>query len=75
MNDLDSEICFCQHVTKRKLLNFMAKRKPTRYEQLSECLGAGTACGFCRTRLRAMFLEYAQKAGIAETHTPAEKTA
>jgi bacterioferritin-associated ferredoxin len=53
----------------------MAKRKPTRYEQLSECLGAGTACGFCRTRLRAMFLEYAQKAGIAETHAPAEKTA
>jgi bacterioferritin-associated ferredoxin len=61
MDDLDAEICFCQHVTKRKLLNFIARRRPARSEQLSECLGAGTACGFCRSRLRALFLETCKK--------------
>ncbi len=55
--DLDSEVCFCNHVTKRKLLNFIRQRKPTTVEDLAGCLGAGTTCGLCKTRLREILQE------------------
>jgi bacterioferritin-associated ferredoxin len=58
--DLDSDVCFCNHVTKRKLLNFIRQRKPTQVEDLAGCLGAGTTCGLCKTRLREIFQEYAK---------------
>jgi len=57
MHNLDEEICFCAHVTRRKLVNFIRTRNPQKPEQLSECLGAGTSCGFCRGMLRKVFEE------------------
>jgi bacterioferritin-associated ferredoxin len=59
-DDLESEVCFCNKVTKRKLVNFIRQRRPTRVEQLGECLGAGTTCGMCRSRMRAIFLAETQ---------------
>ena len=52
---LDDEVCLCFHVTKRKLRNFIRVEKPRRAGQLSECFGAGTGCGWCRSYLRQMF--------------------
>ena len=45
--DLDAKICYCFHVTRRKLVNFMRLRQPKVPSQLSECGGAGTGCGWC----------------------------
>jgi bacterioferritin-associated ferredoxin len=53
--ELDDELCLCFHVTKRKVLNFIRLEKPRRPGQLSECFGAGTGCGWCRTYLRKLF--------------------
>ena len=53
--DLDDELCLCFHVTKRKVINFIRVEKPKRPGQLSECFGAGTGCGWCRTYLRRLF--------------------
>ena len=53
--ELDDEVCLCFHVTKRKLLNFIRVEKPRRAGQLSDCFGAGTGCGWCRTYLHRMF--------------------
>jgi len=53
--DLDDEVCLCFHVTKRKLVNFLRVEKPRRAGQMSECFGAGTGCGWCRTYLERMF--------------------
>ena len=53
--DLDDELCLCFHVTKRKVINFIRVEKPGRPGQLSECFGAGTGCGWCRTYLRRLF--------------------
>jgi bacterioferritin-associated ferredoxin len=52
---LDDEVCLCFHVTKRKVLNFIRIEKPRRPAQLSECFGAGTGCGWCRSYLERMF--------------------
>ncbi len=43
----DDEICYCYHVTLRKLLNFARRTRPQRASQLSQCLDAGTGCGWC----------------------------
>ena len=45
--DLDAKVCYCFHVTRRKLVNFVRLRKPKVPSQLSECGGAGTGCGWC----------------------------
>jgi bacterioferritin-associated ferredoxin len=45
--DLDAKVCYCFHVTRRKLENFVRRRKPKVASQLSECGGAGTGCGWC----------------------------
>jgi len=52
---LDDEVCLCFHVTKRKLINYIRIEKPRRPAQLSDCFGAGTGCGWCRSYLRHLF--------------------
>jgi NAD(P)H-nitrite reductase large subunit len=45
--ELDDKICYCFHVTKRKILNFVQIHRPRRASQISQCGGAGTGCGWC----------------------------
>ena len=45
--DLDAKVCYCFHVSRRKLANFIRLRRPKVASQLSECGGAGTGCGWC----------------------------
>lgn len=54
---LDDEICFCFHVSKRKILNYLRIHKPRRASQLSECGGAGTGCGWCVSYLKRNFAD------------------
>lgn len=53
--DLDAKVCYCFHVTRRKLLNYIRICKPKVASQLSECGGAGTGCGWCIPFLREIF--------------------
>lgn len=55
--NLDDEVCLCFHVSKRKIINFLRVDRPRRPGQLSECFGAGTGCGWCRTYLTRLFHE------------------
>jgi bacterioferritin-associated ferredoxin len=43
----DDRICYCYDVSLRKLLNFARRELPQRASRMSECLGAGTGCGWC----------------------------
>jgi NAD(P)H-nitrite reductase large subunit len=45
--DLDAKVCYCFHVSRRKLVNFIRQRRPRVASQLAECGGAGTGCGWC----------------------------
>jgi len=67
--DLDDELCLCFHVSKRKVLNFLAVEKPRRASQMSECFGAGTGCGWCRPYLRKLF-EAARQKQATEVELP-----
>lgn len=43
----DDLICYCHHITLRKLANFARRERPRHAVQMSDCLGAGTGCGWC----------------------------
>ena len=53
--ELDDELCLCFHVTKRKVVNYLRVERPRCVSQISECFGAGTGCGWCRTMLKRYF--------------------
>ncbi len=56
--EIDDLVCYCFHVRKRKILNFLRIRKPSRPSQVSECGGAGTGCGWCIPYLKRYFAQY-----------------
>jgi bacterioferritin-associated ferredoxin len=43
----NDEICYCFHVPMGKLIHFSRRVRPRRASQMTECLGAGTGCGWC----------------------------
>ena len=45
--NLDDKICYCYGVSLRKLVNFSRRTRPDPPSRMSECLGAGTGCGWC----------------------------
>ncbi len=51
----DDLLCYCFHVTHRKVMNYARIHHPTVASQLSECGGAGTGCGWCVPFLKKHF--------------------
>lgn len=43
----DDHVCLCFHVSKRKIVNFCRREQPPVASLISECLSAGTGCGWC----------------------------
>jgi bacterioferritin-associated ferredoxin len=69
--DLDDKVCYCFHVTRRKLENFVRREQPKVPSQLSQCGGAGTGCGWCIPFLKQIF-RAAEGESELERLTPAE---
>ncbi len=67
--DPDREICLCFHVSQRKVVNYLRREQPKVASQLSECLGAGTGCGWCRSTLERLWNQVrdGEEPGIEET--------
>lgn len=59
---LDDKVCYCFHISKRKIINHLRIHRPRRASQLSECGGAGTGCGWCVPYLKRYFTEYEKAA-------------
>jgi NAD(P)H-nitrite reductase large subunit len=57
----DQEVCLCFHVTKRKIVNYLKREDPPVASLISECLGAGTGCGWCIPFLKQLHAQ--QQAG------------
>ncbi|MCA9290090.1 MAG: (2Fe-2S)-binding protein [Phycisphaerales bacterium] len=51
----EDHVCLCYHVSLRKLTNYARRERPAVASQLSDCLGAGTGCGWCRPYLQIIF--------------------
>ncbi len=45
--DPDDHVCLCFHVSKRKIVNYCRRERPPVASLISECLSAGTGCGWC----------------------------
>ncbi|MEO1237420.1 MAG: (2Fe-2S)-binding protein [Planctomycetota bacterium] len=45
--DHDDPVCLCFRVSQRKVVNYCKRERPPVASLLSECLGAGTGCGWC----------------------------
>jgi bacterioferritin-associated ferredoxin len=58
--DLDAKVCYCFHVSRRKLVNFLRRERPRVPSQLSDCGGAGTGCGWCIPFLQQLFHQATQ---------------
>ncbi|MEI8196214.1 MAG: (2Fe-2S)-binding protein [Phycisphaerae bacterium] len=48
----DDTVCFCFHVSLRKVETFCKVQKPQVASQISDCLSAGTGCGWCVPMLK-----------------------
>ncbi len=70
--ELDDTICYCFHVSKRKIVNFIRIHKPRRPSQVSQCGGAGTGCGWCVSYLKRYFNEASGEESGADAITPEE---
>lgn len=68
--ELDDKLCYCFHVSKRKVVNFIRLNQPRVPSQLSECGGAGTGCGWC-----VPFLEKCFRAESGEAETSIQLSA
>lgn len=58
--NLDDKLCYCFHITGRKVLNFLHVNKLKVASQMSECGGAGTGCGWCIPFLKQLFQQAKQ---------------
>src|SRR5437773_900139 len=58
--DLDAKVCYCFHISQRKLLNFIRLYRPKVPSQLSECGGSGTGCGWCIPFLKQLHQQAVQ---------------
>lgn len=59
----DDKICYCYNVPYRKLVSYARRHQLKRASQLSECLGAGTGCGWCIPILKRIFEQEDDAAG------------
>lgn len=71
--ELDDKLCLCFHVSKRKVVNFIRIKQPRTASQLSECYGAGSGCGWCRTYLQHLFEQLACEKGAIEGSNKTEE--
>ena len=51
----DEKLCYCFHISQRKVVNFIRIHQPRVPSQISECGGAGTGCGWCVPFLKRLF--------------------
>jgi bacterioferritin-associated ferredoxin len=50
----DDDVCLCFHVSLRKIRAYVERENPPVPSLISECLGAGTGCGWCVPYLKRL---------------------
>jgi bacterioferritin-associated ferredoxin len=65
--NLDDKVCYCFHVSRRKLVTWVRHHAPKVPSQLAMCGGAGTGCGWCIPFLHQIFRQGQAPDGGAET--------
>lgn len=65
--DLDDIVCPCFHVSMRKVVRYVERERPKRASRISECLSAGTGCGWCVPMLRRIHREVLSPSEVRES--------
>jgi bacterioferritin-associated ferredoxin len=55
----DDDVCLCFHVSLRKIRGYLEREDPAVASLISECLGAGTGCGWCVPFLKHLHAQHA----------------
>lgn len=56
--DPDDQVCLCFRVSLRKIRSYCAREDPKVASLISECLGAGTGCGWCVPFLKHLHAQH-----------------
>ena len=71
--DLDDQLCYCYHISKRKIVNFVRQTRPARASMISQCFEAGSGCGWCIPFLKKIHRQVLAGQPVeAEAMTPEE---
>jgi bacterioferritin-associated ferredoxin len=54
----DDEVCLCFHVSLRKIRSYLQRENPKVASLISECLSAGTGCGWCVPFLKHLHAQH-----------------
>ncbi len=54
----DDDVCLCFRVSLRKIRGYLAREDPPVASLISECLSAGTGCGWCVPFLRSLHAQH-----------------
>ncbi len=73
--NMDDKVCYCFHVTRRKLVNWSRMHEPKVASQLSMCGGAGTGCGWCIPFLKQIFKQATEPESEIDAISAAEYAA
>lgn len=58
--DPDDQVCLCFRVSLRKIRGYLSREDPAVASLISECLGAGTGCGWCVPFLKHLHAQHAR---------------
>jgi len=56
--DPDDHVCLCYRVSLRKIRSYLAREDPPVASLISECLDAGTGCGWCVPFLKHLHAQH-----------------
>lgn len=56
--DPDDQVCLCFRVPLRKIRTYLRREDPAVASLISECLGAGTGCGWCVPFLKSLHAQH-----------------
>lgn len=58
--DPDDHVCLCFRVSLRKIRTYLNRENPRVASLISECLGAGTGCGWCVPFLKELHRQHGE---------------
>ncbi len=68
--DPDDRVCLCFGVTLRKIRSYLEREDPRVASLISECLSAGTGCGWCVPFLKELHRQHQSGEGLGPQGEP-----
>jgi bacterioferritin-associated ferredoxin len=70
----DDNVCLCFGVSLRKIQTYLSREDPKVASLISECLGAGTGCGWCVPYLKHLHKQHQVIKGDSQSSIPSNQS-